>query len=95
MTPCSFRPEPRTDGRSLFEQIGDVSFAMDDLRLFLDTHPNCAEALSLFNEYKRLRHELIARYTEACGSLVSYYPDSENGWTWNDGPMPWQTEVKG
>lgn len=95
MNDYSSRNSGPTDRKELFERIGAVSFAMDELRLFLDTHPDCAEALSLFNEYKTLRHELVARYTAAFGSIDSYYPNSENGWEWNDGPMPWQTEVNG
>ncbi|MBE6636747.1 MAG: spore coat protein CotJB [Ruminococcaceae bacterium] len=79
--------------KELWDAIGSVSFAMDELRLFLDTHPDCAEALSLFSEYSNARHELLVRYTQTFGPLDSYTPGTENGWTWNCGPMPWSTEV--
>lgn len=82
-----------TNRRELFDNIGAISFALDDLRLFLDTHPDCAEALSLFTEYMTLRHELMAKYTTEFGPIDSYYPGTDNGWTWNKGPMPTSNEV--
>ncbi len=80
--------------KTLFDTIGAVSFAMDELRLFLDTHPNCSQALACFNEYKTRRHELVAQYTNQYGPLDAYYPDTEGGcWNWNAGPMPWKGEA--
>ena len=32
----------------LMMRIAEISFTMDDLRLYLDTHPNCKEALVYF-----------------------------------------------
>ena len=33
------------------KRISEVGFYMDDLRLYLDTHPNCTEAIMLYNKY--------------------------------------------
>ena len=78
----------------LFSSIGAISFAMDDLRLFLDTHPDCSEALSCYVEYMKQRHEMVAAYTRRFGPLDAYYTDAENGsWCWNAGPMPWKGEA--
>ena len=79
--------------RELFEQIGAISFALDDLRLYLDTHPDCAEALALFTEYQKQRHDLITSYTSQFGPIDSYYVDTENGWSWINEPMPWKQEA--
>ena len=79
--------------KSLFDAIGAVSFAMDELRLFLDTHPDCGEALALFTQYRNRRHELVAQYTAQFGSLDAYYPNTDYGWSWNEGPMPWKAEA--
>ena len=37
--------ENRPCKKELLEWINIVSFAVDDVKLFLDTHPNCPEAL--------------------------------------------------
>ena len=79
--------------KALFDAIGAVSFAMDELRLFLDTHPDCSEALASYTEYMNRRHELIAQYTRQYGPLDAYYLNTEGGWSWNEGPMPWKGEA--
>jgi spore coat protein JB len=79
--------------KALFDAIGAVSFAMDELRLFLDTHPDSRDALALFNEYRDRRHQLVGQYTAQFGSLDAYYPNTDSGWNWNEGPMPWKTEA--
>ena len=81
------------DKSALLRKITEVSFAMDELRLFLDTHPGCSAALSDFNSRMEQRAELISEYTEKYGCIDSYYPNTDNGWVWNCGPMPWKKEV--
>ena len=79
--------------KALYDQIGEVSFAMDDLRLYLDTHPDSAEALALFSEYMEKRAELVGKYTENYGPLDSYLINTSGGWGWNAAPMPWAKEA--
>lgn len=79
--------------KELFDMIGAVSFYLDDLRLFLDTHPDNTEALELFTQYQAQRHEMVKNYTLNYGPIDSYYVNTENGWTWNDCPMPWKAEA--
>ncbi len=79
--------------RALFDTISAVSFAMDELRLFLDTHPGDSGALNLFTEYMNRRHELVGQYTREYGPLDSYYLNTEYGWSWTDEPMPWKAEA--
>ena len=80
------------DRRALFDEIGAVSFVMDELRLYLDTHPDCGEALSLFRECAERRRDLTSRYAEAFGPLDSYGVPSD-GWGWNRGPGSWEREA--
>ena len=37
--------------QQLFNLINTVSFAVDDLLLFLDTHPDDVEAIKAFHQY--------------------------------------------
>ena len=83
-----------SDGRkALHDQICELSFAMDDLRLYLDTHPDSAEALSQFNGYMEQRTELVGKYTDKYGPLDSYHINTSDGWYWNSAPMPWVKEA--
>ena len=42
--------------RELMDWINVVSFAVDDVKLFLDTHPGCEEALEYFEEFFELQN---------------------------------------
>ena len=42
-----------TDRTTLLKEIDEVSFALNDVTLYLDTHPDCADAISYFNRWRR------------------------------------------
>lgn len=70
--------------------ISEVSFCMDDIRLFLDTHPDNQAALALYREYGIRRSELEDKYTAKYGPLNSYNVNSQNYWAWVSYPWPWE-----
>ena len=41
--------------KDLLERINAVSFAVDDVKLYLDTHPEDMEALVYFQEYSKMK----------------------------------------
>lgn len=67
-----------------------VRFALIDLGLYLDTHPDCREALHLFGEYRDRLASLERRYTGTVGPLTMWDAGGKDGWTWGEGPMPFQ-----
>lgn len=71
-------------------QITELSFAMDELRLFLDTHPDCREALIRMNELQKQRCDAVAAWEAQCGPLSSYGNMDCDEWKWVQGPWPWQ-----
>ena len=81
------------DRRALLREITAVGFVMDELRLYLDTHPDCGDALSLFRECAGRRQDLTGRYRAAFGPLDSYGLPLENDWNWNGAPTPWEKEA--
>ncbi len=75
----------------LLNRINIVSFAVDDVKLFLDTHPHCQEALEYFEEYKCLRNNALKEYAKYYGPLTIDTTDSaSNCWNWINEPWPWQ-----
>lgn len=74
----------------LMKVITQVSFAMDDTRLFLDTHPNCKEAIEFHNKAQKMREAAMEEYTRKFGPLSFYEVDASERWDWNKGPMPWE-----
>lgn len=74
---------------NLMEHLQFVSFAIDDLRLFLDTHPCNKDALFMITELMKIRQNIFHTYTSKYGPIYSYNINTDNGWTWNKGCMPW------
>ena len=79
--------------RDLF-QIDCIGFMLNDLTLYLDTHPDCAKGLSL---YRKLLQERLNQLSEFAHS---HYPltqssiitgnCSEQKYCWDEGPAPWE-----
>lgn len=78
------------DRDSLMRVITKASFAMDDVKLFLDTHPNCQEALEYYQKAKEIREAAWKEYTQRFGPLSSYEVTNTEHWDWNVAPMPWE-----
>ena len=83
--------ENRLSRRELMEWINVVSFAVDDVKLFLDTHPCNAEALEYFDEFKKQRVQALREYAKSYGPLtLDTAASSCDRWTWVNEPWPWQ-----
>ena len=75
----------------LMDIINKSSFAMDDTRLFLNTHPYDNEARNYFNKMEQIRNQAITTYEANFGPLKWYSPDTSSVREWNKGPWPWQS----
>ena len=78
------------DRNGLMKIITQASFALDDTRLFLDTHPSCKEAIEYYNKAQAVREVAWNEYTSKFGPLTFYEVSNEDYWEWNKGPMPWE-----
>ncbi|MGN0436623.1 MAG: spore coat protein CotJB [Wujia sp.] len=76
----------------LFELINQISFMVDDIALYLNTHPDCKEAIEAYNHFKEIRHEAIKDYTENFGPISKYNVNADNYWCWVNQPWPWEGE---
>ena len=76
----------------LMKLINEVSFAVDDVKLYLDTHPCDESAMEYFRKYSHMRNEALKEYAENYGPLTVdtvIYSGSEK-WNWTSEPWPWQ-----
>ena len=78
--------------RDLLREINEVSFAVDEAKLFLDTHPCDEEAMMNFQEYSQKRNELLKKYSKLYGPLTVDLADMSctECWNWILEPWPWQ-----
>ena len=77
----------------LMQRIHALSFAMTEAQLFLDTHPDCRDALTYFKDMRAQLDTALTEYQNKYGPLFADMTVGDK-WTWIDGPWPWQNGGK-
>ncbi|MCI8348545.1 MAG: spore coat protein CotJB [Firmicutes bacterium] len=77
----------------LMRQIQQAGFALVDLNLFLDSHPQNQMALDYFTDVQKQYTQLQAEYEMMYGPLMAFDTNTEQGWTWIQAPWPWELEA--
>jgi spore coat protein JB len=90
--------------KNCLDKLYEVSFAVNELNLFLDTHPTDAKALELFSEYRAERKNLLQQMAQNYDPMTcdcvdpaistgtkgdTKYMDQKH-FNWVDGPLPWE-----
>ncbi|MBQ8730381.1 MAG: spore coat protein CotJB [Lachnospiraceae bacterium] len=78
----------------MMSSLTAISFALNDLTLYLDTHPYCPNGLTLFYQLLEQRLSLLSQFaekfyplTQTSMATVDY---DKNLYGWSEGPMPWE-----
>lgn len=74
------------------KELMALGFAVQELGLYLDTHPNDAEATAMFQKYNKLYCEGTAEYERRYGPLQMTASGSPE-FDWVNDPWPWDVEV--
>lgn len=76
----------------LLKEISMVDFAIVDLNLYLDTHPDDVDAVAYIKQYITILCRLKQEYASLYGPLTIYDANSnENSdWKWARMPLPWE-----
>ncbi len=77
----------------IMREIQEVGFALVDLNLYLDSHPDCKMALDFFRDMQIKYAQLQADYEMEFGPLTAFDTNTEQGWTWVQHPWPWELEA--
>ena len=72
--------------RDMMMQLRAYYFSINDLALYLDTHPDDEKALCLHREYAKKARELSDKYQKMYGPLTISYPCKK--WRWLEEPWP-------
>ena len=81
------------DRQELFNKVEAVGFALYDTALFLDSHPTNRMALDFFRDNQAMYMQYRDEYEKNYGPLTFYGVDTSQGWTWTQGPWPWEVEA--
>ncbi len=75
----------------------DVSFVMDDVRLYMDIHPKDVQGLALLKTMIQRRKELLKEFalqfyplTMDCMADVYENDQDSECYCWQNGPIPWE-----
>ena len=84
--------DKRLSRQELLQWINAVSFAVNDVTLFLDTHPDDAEALEYFEEFRTQRTRALQEYSRNYGPLTIDTATATpcERWQWSTQSWPWQ-----
>lgn len=78
-------------------EIQQISFMLDDIRLYLDTHPQDPNGLQVLKQMAQERRELLGRFAgrfypltfDCMADLYRESPDTDC-YCWEKGPVPWE-----
>ncbi len=82
--------EAKTNEEALLLKLSQMEFALNDLSLYLDLHPNDTAVFNKFreytNEYKRYLNEFEKTYRPLCLSSINKdsYEYYKNPWPWDN-----------
>ena len=81
--------KPMNEQAELLTKVDAYCFAAHELNLYLDTHPNDRDMISLFKELSSDSKMATQEYEKKYGPL---FVDSSVSypWAWNNSPWPWE-----
>ncbi len=84
----------RMSQKELLNKINEVSFAVNDMTLYLDTHPHDQKALEDMRVLVEKRTKLLDEYSKFFGPLtIDCTADGcSDAWAWILQPWPWEVQ---
>ncbi len=74
-------------------ELQKYDFTLYDLQLYLNSHPNCPDALKKYEKCKKMKEEVLSQYIKQYGPITAIQSDTETSWNWIDNPWPWEKEA--
>lgn len=91
-TQCELSEEEK-----FLKKIQEVSFVLDDIRLFMDTHPENKNGLELLKNMLEQRKQLLKEFalkfyplTVDCMMDIYMENPASDCYCWQRGPIPWE-----
>lgn len=83
---------PQTERESLLLEIMELSFAINDINLYLDLHPTDEELLRKFRCLVEKSCMKEMEFVKKYGPIDLIDSDDTQSFNWIDDPWPWQNE---
>lgn len=78
----------------LLNELTSLDFIAVDMGLYLNTHPDEAEAIAAYNKVIAAADAVRTKYEAEFGPLCSFrsYAENRKNWQWKNDPWPWQQD---
>ena len=88
--PFRVKGEMRRDLGGPLAELQALEFVLVELALYLDTHPDDAEAFALYQQYADMERQARSAYEAVNGPLTLAAAAQGDSWSaWLKGPWPW------
>ena len=77
----------------LLRRIAEEDFAVIELHMFMDSHPNNREAAAKLKEHDAKSRALRKQFEDTYGPLMSNQVEA-NRWAWISDPWPWDVDYE-
>lgn len=85
--------KPKNEQEMKLYELDAYSFAMHELNLYLDMHPEDQTMVTLFNDYRKKVAELTKEYESMYGPLTVNSNEMEsNTFGWVNTTWPWEVD---
>lgn len=85
--PCEYTA--CTEQEKLMLRIQELSFALNDLNLYLDINPNDTDCFNLFKTYAQELNRCKEKYENEY-NVINLNDDVNNCYSWYKNPWPWE-----
>ncbi len=82
-----------SERQRLLKRLQVCEFTLDDVRLYLDSHPCDHAALEYYKKHLEMRNKAYQDYIEKFGPLMANDCINTEKWTWVEEPWPWEKEA--
>ncbi len=81
------------DKEKLANRLQILDFAIQEVALFLDSHPKDKVALDYYHKHKDMRQMALAEYQSKYGPIHITANENKDEWVWISDPWPWEMEA--
>lgn len=74
---------------TMLRKVYETGFALDDIILYLDTHPMDMDAMNYYRFMRQANEEAVKAYEQMFGPLMANSVIGDT-WSWIDNPWPWE-----
>lgn len=74
---------------AMLRKVYETGFALDDIILYLDTHPMDMDAMNYYRFMRQANEDAVKAYEQMFGPLMANSVMGDT-WSWIDNPWPWE-----